>query len=113
MVSPRINIVENIIGNLSLNIKKLFDKGEIDKLYKQMYSTALSIAARETLDYINKMALKDKEQRFGIGGKNKGKPGFIISKIPDYENGRIQFHLDQMFKLLELYAKSKSVTSQK
>jgi hypothetical protein len=99
----------NIVKYLSVNIKKAFDKGEIDKLYKQMYETAESIAKKETLEYVNKTMLEYQEKTFGIGGTDKENSLLIVSKIPDYKNNRIQFHLDQMYKLLELYAKSKNI----
>ncbi len=98
----------NIIKNLSLKFQKAFERGEIDKLYKQMYQTAESIAKKETSEYVNKTLLEYQEKMFGIGGKDKENSQLIISRIPDYKNNRIQFHLDYMFKLLELYAKSKS-----
>jgi len=97
----------NIVKNLSLEIQKAFDKGEIDKLYKRMYETAESIAARETRLYMGKVVLEWKE-KIRLPDKDYETPESRLSKIADYRNNRIQFHLDQMYKLLELYAKSKS-----
>jgi hypothetical protein len=101
----------NIVKYLSVNIKKAFDKGEIDKVYRDMYNTAEIIAAEETRHFMNKMLLEWQEKMFGIGGNQEDtEPSFTI--IPEYKSKRIQFHLDQMYRLLELYAKSKSINSQ-
>jgi len=97
----------NIIKNLSLKFQKAFDRGEIDKLYTKMYETAESIAVQETKLYMQKLLLKWQEE-LGLSDKDGETPQSEVRKMLDFRNSRIQFHLDQMYKLLELYAKSKS-----
>jgi hypothetical protein len=101
----------NIIKTLSLKFQKAFDKGEIDKLYLKMYETAESIAVSETKLYMNKVAMEFREKLRSVENDEET-PELHLSKIADYRNTRIQFHLDQMYKLLELYAKSKNTTPQ-
>ncbi len=102
----------NIVKYLSLNIKKAFDKGEIDKVYRDIYDTAVSFAARDTKPYVDKTMLKWQEE-LRSHTDNLESPASRVCKMVDYKNERIQFHLDQMYKLLELYAKSKSSDSSK
>jgi len=49
MYTSKINLIESIVGNLSVDLKKLFDKGDITTLYMKMYKVAdkLSIAEAE------------------------------------------------------------------
>jgi len=101
----------NIVKYLSVNIKKAFDKGEIDKLYMAMYKTAKNIAVEETKNYMITMRQEYFEKKFGLADSRGEEPHLLLSKIAEYRSGRIQFHLDQMFKLLDLYAKSKSSNS--
>jgi hypothetical protein len=101
----------NIVKYLSVNIKKAFDKGEIDKLYKAMYKTANNIASEETRNYLITFRQKYFEKKFGLDSSESNNQGFLLSKIPEYKSQRIQFHLDHMFKLLELYVKSKNLHS--
>lgn len=96
----------NIIKFLSVNIKKAFDKGEIDKVYKSIYATANGIAAEETKTYMISMRQKYLENKVGFTKSEEDKH-LLLSKIPDYKNERIQFHIEQMFRLLDLYVSSK------
>ena len=99
-----------IVPTLTLDFKKSFDKGDIDRLYQKMYRLAANLAAEETKRYIIKTHIEDKEQEFGMARKGKRTP-HLLSRIPNYTNRRIKFHLEQMYKLLELYAKSKSANA--
>jgi hypothetical protein len=102
----------NIIKNLSLKFQKAFDRGEIDKLYKKMYETAENIATKETKAYIVTMRQEYFEKKLGLADSQEKKPHLLLSNIPNFKSSRIQFHLDQMYRLLELYAKSKSIVPQ-
>jgi len=95
------------IDKLSFDLKKLFDKGQIDKLYEKIYRLSVKIAEEETERYITKIFVEDEEREFGLLPKLKPEKQ-SDTRIPKYTEKRIQFHLDQMYKLLELYAKSKS-----
>jgi hypothetical protein len=85
---PDINIFKNF--SFSPKFQKAFDKGEIDKLYRNMYRTAESIAVVETRLYISQKSLEAQEKEFGIGGKTEDNSTFIMSKIADYRNERIK-----------------------
>ena len=97
----------NIIKNLSLKFQKAFDKGEIDKLYLEIYMKAEEIAEVETANFKIQMGQQCFESEYGLSD-SKEEIKWQPSKILEYRNSRIQFHIDQMFKLLELYAKSKN-----
>ena len=45
--TPNIKVFENIIGNLTIGMKKAFKKGDIVKLYKEMYQVADKLSAAE------------------------------------------------------------------
>lgn len=94
----------NVI-NLKIDLRKAFDKGKIDQVYLKMYSQAEKIAQLETFNHAKRMDLErsvkpDKNTPIGIllGYKS----------MENYKKKRIEFHMNQMNKLLELYAKSKS-----
>jgi hypothetical protein len=97
----------NIVKYLSVNIKKAFDKGEIDKVYRDMYVTAEKIANVEYNNYRIQFRQEYIEKKMRLSSQNKDNE-LHLSNIYKYRNERIQFHLDQMYRLLELYAKSKS-----
>ena len=86
----------SLIKNLRINLKKTFDKGEVHKVYQKMYNEAERIAKIETSKYRIKI----------IDRYTRGKD-ISNRMILDYHNGRIEFHMKRMNRLLELYAISK------
>jgi hypothetical protein len=97
-------------NTLSLDLKKLFDKGQIDRLYEKMYRLAVKIAKEETERYILKINAEDEEREVGLRQKVSAERQ-SVTRIPNFTDKRIQFHLDNMFRLMELYVKLKSSDS--
>lgn len=91
-------------------MKKAFDKGDIDKLYSKMYQVADSLSASETRRYIAKKGIEFSEKMIThLANKNGESHTLRLTKqISNYRNNRLKFHLDYMFRLLELYVKSKT-----
>jgi hypothetical protein len=113
MNMSKINIVENIVGNLTLDLKKLFDKGEIDKLYTKMYQLADENAVSDLQRYsAMKRAELLRKMNELVMNPQDGDPAAeklkFVRQLHDYRSKRFKFHLDSMFRLLELYVKSKS-----
>jgi hypothetical protein len=97
----------NIIKNLRIDIKKAFDKGDIDKLYTKMYQLADENAVADLRRY---SAMKKAELLHKV---NKGDDPAteslkLVKQLHDYRSKRFKFHLDSMFRLLELYVQSKT-----
>jgi hypothetical protein len=97
----------NIIKNLRIDIKKAFDKGDIDKLYTKMYQLADENAVSDLRRY---SAMKQAEllHRVNKGDEPATESLKFVKQLHDYRNKRFKFHLDSMFRLLELYIKSKA-----
>ena len=120
MNTPKISLIENIVGNLKIDIRKLFDKGEIDKLYWKMYLVADELSYIETKRWMAKRAgewrelLADKlAERLSNREKDTLGDGELnrlmsVKPLANYRNKRLKVHLDYMFRLLELYVKSKA-----
>jgi hypothetical protein len=106
---PKINIVENIVGNLTLDLKKLFDKGEIDKLYNKMYEVADTIAGSEAARYENLKRLEHYHE-LSISDPRGPMPSTlkVVRQVRKFRNTRLDLHLRNMCHLLEIYAQAKT-----
>jgi len=108
MDSTRINIVENIVGNLTVNMNKLFDKGEIDQLYSRMYEVAERRATLEAGRYLSIQKQELRQEWYAGDPQGLGPDVLKYSKrVEKYRNTRLNFHLNEMRNLLELYVQSK------
>lgn len=109
MDTTRINIIENLVGNLTLNMKKLFDKGEIDQLYSKMYEVADTIALGEAAKYENLKRL-ELNREFSVSDPRGPAPDTLkfVKQVQKFRNTRVDFHLHNMCQLLELYVQSKN-----
>jgi len=95
----------NIIKNLTIDIKKAFDKGDIDKLYTKIYQVADENAVADLRRY---SAMKRAELLQRINRGDAPETLKFVKQLQNYRNKRFKFHLDHMFRLLELYVKSKT-----
>jgi len=102
MSTPDIKIIETF----SLKILKVFDRGEIDRLYQGMYDTAEHIAATETRLYKAQVLLEWRNELLTSETPRETSES-RFNRVAEYRKNRLQFHLDQMSKLLQLYVKSK------
>lgn len=95
--------------NIPVSITKEFAKGKIDRLYRDMYRVAdeLSTAdatrfmSKKTADYFDSFIreLGDKSQPASTAG--------IQQQIADYKSKRLDYHINKMIHLLELYVQTK------
>ena len=86
-----------------------FMKGNIAKTYQEMTGTAGALAAKEAsadihLIMVNRL-LGDKEAK-EPGESTKRRPLLEEEFLKAFEQRRV-YHMDQMFKIMELYVKSK------
>lgn len=104
-----INIAKFVIP---VHIRKAFDKGQVDKVYKEMYLLADQLAAHETRIYMARKPseLLDEKIQLMKGAKAKRESWStrVMKQISDYKARRLKCHLDNMYKLLELYARTKT-----
>lgn len=100
--------------NIPLHVKKAFDKGEIDKVYKEMYLVADELAAFEARRYMAKKPSEYMEEKLqvmkGAYPKKTTWSSRVTKQISDYRERRLKYHMDNMVKLLELYVTSKIET---
>ena len=87
------NLIENVIN---LDVSKLFSQGNITKAYERMYSTAEVIANHELK--IEGMRL----QGSLVGNDDPYKVLKIQKEMVEFKQKRIQHHINEMKKLLEL-----------
>ena len=90
--------------NIPISIRKSFNEGKIADSYREMFSVAVELASIE--------AEARKSQKCGeyLGNVlNKDQPslGKIMKRVVDYQNKRIEYHMNNMMHLLELYAQSR------
>lgn len=101
---PDLNIAK---FNIPVKIKRAFDKGKIADSYKQMYLVADKFASVEAK---RRQAQKTGEYFDNMFGNEEGEDQQSIikvtSKVLDYKNDRIDYHMKNMIRLLELYIKS-------
>lgn len=90
-------------GDLSIlkidNLIRLFKRGDISKLYEKMYATADRIAAYEMEKYIT--------NKFKDVLKKEVSHDKANDQIDNYRKQRTKFHLNQMYRLIELHSKKK------
>lgn len=109
----------NIPINMQMEklIKKAFDQGKIEEVYNKICMCADEWAAKDTERYISKIPLEyiDEEMQEMDGAEpQKGSRSLrVANKISDYREQRFQYHLGNMFKLLELYVKAKTKSNTK
>ncbi len=100
---------------IPIHIRKAYDKGKIDEVYRGIYALSDELAATETRRYMATKPSELLEERIQTmqGGKPKKTSWStrVIKQISIYREQRTTYHLENMLKLLELYAKSKADTS--
>jgi len=101
---PDLNIAK---FNIPVKIKRAFDNGKIADSYKQMYLVADKLASVEAT---RRQVQKAAEYIVNIGNEEGEDQQSIIkttSKVLDYKNDRIDYHMKNMIHLLELYVTSR------
>ncbi len=100
---------------IPIHIRKAYDKGKIDEVYRGIYALADELAAVETRRYMATKPSELFEERIqtmeGAKPKKTSWSTRVIRQISTYRRQRTEYHLEKMLKLLELYAKSKSDAS--
>ena len=97
--------------NIPISIKRAFDKGKIPVSYEQMYQVAERLAARDSKTFRAQKML----EYFGSKKRPRGSPGVatrfgsvdeMTREIQKYENQRLDFHMSNMIRMLEMYVTS-------
>lgn len=91
------SIINNLINFNIKNMIKLFRQGKISKLYSEMYSIAEEFAIHEV--NIKKGIIMQKLDKRLNPNEYFGK---YIEKISDYRDKRLNYHMNEMKKLLEM-----------
>jgi len=93
--------------NIPVGIRRAFDEGKIADLYRQMYAAADEFASREAERRLTQKRAEYLDSRMG-SAKDAAEPSIIKiqSRVIDYKNKRINYHMKNMMHLLELYAES-------
>ena len=79
------------------NFAKLFKKGDVSALYRKMYSLAEDLAIDE-MQKRQSLILSNIESKLPV--KNLAQE--YINELIGYKGKRIQYHMDEMNKLLKL-----------
>lgn len=98
--------------NIPIHIRKAFDQGKIDKVYKDIYLLADELAAIDTRRYMTKKPseyLEEKIQEMkGVDPKKTSWPSRVTKQIFAYRERRFKYHVDNMYRLLELHVRAKT-----
>ena len=105
MILPDFNIAK---FNIPISVKKAFDKGKIPVSYEQMYQVAVKLAVRDSKTFRAQKML----EYFGGKARPRGIPEVSLSsgsvdkmtkEIHEYESQRIEYHMNNMIRMLEMY----------
>lgn len=97
--------------NIPISIQKAFDKGKIADSYRKMYIVADKLATAEA----NRLLAQRRIEYFhsrpgpeetGVGTKPEAIPE-ITKDVSDYRNQRVDYHMDNMIRMLEMHTKSR------
>jgi hypothetical protein len=104
MILPDFNIAK---FNVPISVKKAFDKGKIADSYRQMYVVADELASIEAGRRQTQKTAEYFDSKYG-SAEDATQPSMIMvqSRIIDYKNKRVDYHMKNMMHLLELYAES-------
>lgn len=99
MSLPDFNIAK---FEIPVSIKKALNKGKIADSYKEMYLVADELA---TVDSTRFQILKTMEYKDAIRqNANTESITEILVKVEHYKNERLDYHMQNMIRLLEIYA---------
>lgn len=103
---------------IPLSIKRALKKGRIDKAYEQMYFVADRLAAYETQTYaaIKPHELLDEEiresRRLPAESTEDGWATRTMKEVHTYRMERLDYHMANMLKLLEMELQARQVGQQ-
>jgi hypothetical protein len=102
-------MVDFNIFKFEIEIRKVFDKGQIDKMYRQMYNVAVEVASRDAKIALASELAEHFDSLYGGKGEEQITESAlsIPVRVSAYKRARIDFHLGNMMHALELYVKSK------
>ena len=108
MISPDFHLAK---FNIPISIKRAFDKGKIADSYRQMYAIADKLATGEA----NQLLDQKKTEYLHSGLTPRGRRGTDTkSEIPeiqketlDYKTQRLDFHMNDMIRMLEMHITSR------
>jgi hypothetical protein len=98
--------------NIPISVQRAFDKGKIADSYRQMYQVAVELASIEAKarefqtygEYAGNILNKEDEDQPSLGK--------MMKRVVNYQNKRIDYHMQNMMHLLELYAESRQKGNQ-
>jgi len=97
---------------IPIHIRKAFDQGKIDKVYEAMYLLADELAAADTRRYMAKKPLEFYDEKMqemeDADSKKTSWPSRVSKQIFSYRERRFKYHMDNMYRVLELYVGSKT-----
>jgi hypothetical protein len=97
---------------IPIHIRKVFDQGKIDKVYEAMYLLADELAAIDTKRYMAKKPSEYFEEKIqemrGTDAKKTSWSSRVSKQIFSYRERRFKYHVDNMYRVLELYVRSKT-----
>ena len=97
---------------IPIHIRKAFDQGKIDKVYEAMYLLVDKLAAIDARRYIAKKPLEFYDEKMqemkGTDSKKTSWSSRVSKQIFSYRKRRFKYHMDNMYRVLELYVRSKT-----
>ena len=108
MILPDFNIAK---FNIPVSIQRAFDKGKISESYRQMYSIADKLATGEANQLLDQKKTEYLHLRLTPRGRRgvdtKSEIPEIQKEVLDYKIERLDFHMNNMIRMLEIHITSK------
>ena len=96
---------------IPIHIRKAFDHGKIDKVHEAMYLVTDNLAAIDARRYMATKPLEFCEEKVqemkGANSKKTSRSSRVSKQIFSHRERRFKYHMDNMHRVLELYARSK------
>jgi hypothetical protein len=90
--------------NVPVSVQRAFDKGKVADSYREMYLVAVELASTEA-----KVRQSQKYAEYARNILNEDQPslGKLMKGVVGYQGRRIDYHMKNMIRVLELYAESR------
>ena len=96
--------------SIPVSIRRAFDRGEVDKSYREMYKVADELASADAKRYEAQKMAEYRDSHRVRGHPGVGELPSIVpvkKQVLDYRNGRLEYHMQNMIHMLELYVASR------
>ncbi len=97
--------------SIPISIKKAFEKGKIDDTYRRMYVVADELALFEAKRISEQSYRDDMLKKLFKGSQNENTPAPTLNDplkvLVEYREKRLDYHMQNMIHLLEVYAKQR------